>query len=93
MCFSYFHVAVQKFDSKVSNLLITKVKYDFAKLPNSLAREILRISQTPTSPEDALIEPRDTRFRIINIYVRFTDGLIIAEVQTYAARFVSSEGR
>lgn len=86
---------MQKFDSKVSNcrLLITKIKYDFAKLPNSLARGILRISQSPTSSEDALIEPRDTRFRIINFYARFTDDLIIVEVQIYAARFVSSQGR
>lgn len=86
---------LQKFDSKVSNcrLLIMKVKYDFAKLPNSLARGILQISQSSTSPEEALIKPRDTRFRIINIYARFTNGLIIAEVQIYAAHFISLEER
>lgn len=40
-----------------------------------------------------LIEPRDTWFRIINFYARFTNDLIIAEVQMHIARFASLEGR
>lgn len=86
---------MQKFDSKVSNcrLLITKIKYDFAKLPDSFEKSCeFRNRHVARGRFDRA--SRYARFRIINFYARFTtDGLIIAEVQTHVARLVSLERR
>lgn len=85
---------MQKFDSKVSNcrLLITKIKYDFAKLPDPFEKSCeFRNRHVARGRFDRA--SRYARFRIINFYARFTDGLIIAEVQTHVARLVSLERR